>query len=263
MKLDGARVMITGASRGIGRQMAGDFAAAGARVALVARSADELGKLAADLGGDAYPADLGDPAQVEGLFDRIDDDGPIDVLVNNAGVENAASFRHSDPASIAQLYQINLVAPTELSRQALNRMVPRHRGRIVNVSSLGSVGATPGLVAYCASKAGLSHFTAGLRSELKGTGVGTTLVEVGPVLTGMLDNVHAYGPTARAFRRGARLGLLVDLDPEVVSAAVVAAVRRERRHVRLPRRAAPLMIIGEVPRRFTEFLLVGVDAHRP
>src|SRR4051812_17274202 len=93
MDLAGKRVLITGASRGIGEAMAIAFAGAGARVALVARSEGPLKELASRLGGTAYPADLCDPDTVDGLVDRVEaDGGPIDVLVNNAGVDVAGDF---------------------------------------------------------------------------------------------------------------------------------------------------------------------------
>jgi short-subunit dehydrogenase len=262
VNVSGRRVLITGASRGIGESTARAFADAGARVALVARSEEPLAKLAAELGGDAYPVDLANTAAIGGLFDRIETDGPVDVLVNNAGVELAGRFADTDAAAIDALFRINLLAPAELCRQALARMVPRGRGHIVNVSSLAGVAAVPGLTPYSASKAGMSQLTAGLRTETKGKGIGTTLVELGPVATGMLERVHDYGPTARAFGRGARLRVLVDLDPDRVAAAIVDAVRRDRRHVRMPKRAAALMMLGEAPRRLTEVMLTGLDHHR-
>jgi short-subunit dehydrogenase len=262
MELSGARVLVTGASRGIGESTARAFAERGARVALVARSEEVLAKLAAELGGEAYPTDLADPAALDGLFDRIEADGPVAVVVNNAGIDLAARFVDTDPAAIEALYRVNLLAPTELCRQALVRMLPRRRGHLVNVSSLAGVAALPGLVAYSASKAGLSQLTAALRAETKGTGIGTTLVELGPVVTDMLDSVHSYGPTARGFERGARIGVITDVDPDVVARAIVEAVRRDRRHVRLPRRSSLLMLIGEAPRRLTEIMLAGVDHHR-
>jgi short-subunit dehydrogenase len=262
MRLSGSRVLITGASRGIGEATARAFADAGARVALVARSEEPLAKLAAELGGDAYPVDLTDAGAVAGLFDRVEADGQVDVLVNNAGVELAARFVDTDPAAVESLFRLNLLAPAELCRQALARMVPRGRGHVVNVSSLAGVAAVPGLAPYSASKAGLSQLSAALRGEVKGRGIGITLVELGPVVTGMLERAHEYGPTARSFDRGARLGLLVDLDPARVAHAIVDAVARDRRHVRLPRRASLLMMIGEVPRRLTELMLTGVDHHR-
>ena len=98
VKLAGARVVVTGASRGIGAQLAEACAARGAQVALVARSREPLEKLAADLGGDAYAADLADPSAIAPLVQRIEADGPIDVLVNNAGVDLTGAFTELDPA---------------------------------------------------------------------------------------------------------------------------------------------------------------------
>src|SRR5438105_3765514 len=92
MELAGRRVLITGASRGIGQALAERFTAAGARVALVARSEGPLKELADRLGGIAYPCDLCEPDQVADLIDRVEADGPVDVLVNNAGVDLTGSF---------------------------------------------------------------------------------------------------------------------------------------------------------------------------
>src|SRR4051812_36179332 len=157
MELHGKRVLITGASRGIGEALARAFAADGATVALVARSAGAIEKLAADLGGTAHPADLGDPAQVATLIERVEhESGPIDVLVNNAGVDITKSivdFTHDD---VAQILQINLATPIDLSRQVIPGMLVRGRGHIVNISSLAACGVYPGVVAYSATKAGLS-----------------------------------------------------------------------------------------------------------
>src|SRR5215831_2462391 len=109
MELRGKRVVVTGASRGIGEVLAQKFAARGATVALVARSADAIEKLAADLGGSAHPADLGDAKQVATLINHIEDEaGPIDVLVNNAGIDIAGAFWDHTPEDVANIVQINL-----------------------------------------------------------------------------------------------------------------------------------------------------------
>lgn len=261
MNLSGKRIVVTGASRGIGERIARKAAAAGAQVALVARSREALEKLAADLGGDAYAADLSDAAGRAGLIARIDADGPIDVLVNNAGVDHAGRRVDVDAAALNSLFELNLHAPIELCRQVLPSMLERRAGHIVNMSSIaGTVGA-PGLTLYTASKAGLSHFTACLRAEIKGCGIGTTLVEFGPAATDMMDSLRGYGPTARSVRRFEQLKLLVELDPDVVAAAVVSAIQHDRRHVRLPKRAALFPMLAEMPRRMTELLLAGVDHH--
>ena len=135
MKLDGARVLITGASRGIGAQLAETCAARGARVALVARSEESLAKLAADLGGDAYPADLSDSTAIGPLVARVEADGPIDVLVNNAGVDLTGALIELPAEKIEQLLAVNLLAPMLLCRDVMPGMIGRGRGHILNVSS--------------------------------------------------------------------------------------------------------------------------------
>src|SRR5690348_14065671 len=137
MELAGRRVLITGASRGIGQALAEQFASAGARVALVARSEGPLKDLADRLGGTAHPADLGDPDQLANLIERVEaDGGPIDVLVNNAGIDRAAFFTHVSAADVEALYRLNLIAPVELTRQAVPRMLDRGRGHVVMMSSM-------------------------------------------------------------------------------------------------------------------------------
>jgi uncharacterized protein len=258
MQLLGSRVLITGASRGIGELVAKGCAAAGADVALVARSREPLEKLASDLGGRAYPADLADPDQVNTLIERVENDGPVDVLVNNAALDQPALLTDLAEGDIGRVIQVNLAAPMDLCRQVLPGMIRRGRGHVVNVSSLGACNALPGLGLYSSTKAGLSHFTAALRAELKGTAVRTTLVQIGPTQTEMWDRVTTQDAFARSIKRLRHQGLVVDLDPQVVADRIVSAIEHGRRHVRLPRRdiAFPLMVEG--PRRITEWLLTGV-----
>jgi uncharacterized protein len=259
MELRGKRVLITGASRGIGESLAHTFAGAGARVALVARNRDALEALAAELRGTAHAADLSDPLQVAGLIPRLEDeDGPIDVLVNNAGIENLGSFVDAPADEMRQVTQVNYLAPAELCRQAIPAMLRRGGGHIVNVSSMGGVTALPGAVTYCASKAALSHFTAGLRADLRGLPIGTTLVELGPIPTDMLAQGNDYGPTGKSFQRAYRLHVMVDVPREKVAVEVVKAVQTGRRHVRLPKRGALFPLLVEAPRRAAEIMLTGV-----
>jgi short-subunit dehydrogenase len=258
----GARVLVTGASRGIGDALARAFAAAGADVALVARSEGPLKELAAELGGTAYPTDLADTDQVSGLVERVEADGPLDVVVNNAGLDEVGWFPAMADDRLATILQVNLAAPMALCRHVIPRMLDRGKGHIVNVSSLSGVGMFPGLVAYSTTKAGLSHFTAGLRADLRGLPIDTTLVEVGPVPTDMLDGLSRYPPTVRSFRRFARIQLLPDVPKEKVAADVVEAVERRRRHVRHPKRALAFPLSVEWPRRLVEILLSGVPHRR-
>ena len=140
-------------------------------------------------------------------------------------------------------------------------MLRRGGGHIVNISSIAGCSVFPGLVAHSATKAALSHFTAGLRADLRGLPIGTTLVELGPIHTDMLAEAEDYEPTAKSFRRFYRTRLVVDVPREKVADEVVKAVQKGRRHVRLPKRAALFPMLCEAPRRATELLLTGVP-HR-
>ncbi len=262
MDLTGAHVVVTGASRGIGRQLVDLLAARGARLALVARNGDALDKIVAEVGVDraaAFRCDLGDARAIDGLIARIEADrGPVDVLVNNAGLDHTGAFTDMTAAEVRAVINVNLVAIAELSRQAIPGMTARRRGHIVNVSSIGGSLASAGVIVYCATKAGVNQFTAGLRAELKGTGVGTTLVEIGPVATEMMDHLREYAPSAASVRRLERAGLSPELDPAVVAGAMVHAIESGRRHVRLPRRQAPMSMLAEAPRRIGEIITLGL-----
>src|SRR5215207_5634380 len=195
MELSGSRVLVTGGSRGIGEALARRFGAEGARVALVARSAAAIDQLAAELGGTAHAADLTDPRQVGGLVERIEaEGGPVDVLVNNAGMEGGGTFDDETAEDLEHLFRLNLLTPAELTRQVLPGMLRRGRGHLVNISSLAGCAVFPGMASYSSSKAGLSQLTAGLRADLRGTSIGTTLVELGPIPTEMLDRVEGCEP---------------------------------------------------------------------
>src|SRR3954464_11107993 len=260
MELAGRRVVITGASRGIGQALAERFTAAGARVGLSARSEGPLKELPDRLGGIAYPCDLCDPDLLAGLIDRVEADGPVDVLMNNAGVDKAGFIDEISAADVETLYRLNLIAPVELCRQVVPRMLERGRGHVAVMSSMAGVGSYPGYSIYASSKAALNHFTACLRADLKGKPVGTTLVEVAFVVpTEMAENVKANPGIRKAADRFYSLHTLVDVPIEKLTAEVVDAVRHGRRHVRLPRRLAPLALLGEAPRRSVEMLLTGVD----
>lgn len=259
MELRGTRVLITGASRGIGESLAHAFAGAGATVALVARTKDSIQALAEELGGTAHPADLSDPKQVAILISHVEDEaGPINVLVNNAGVGTPAAFTEAPDEDLRQVTEVNYLAPAELCRQAIPRMLGRGGGHIVNISSIAGCAVVPGLVTYSASKAALSHFTAGLRADLRGLPISTTLVELGPILTDMLAEIEDYEPTAKAFQRSYRLRMAVDTPREKVADEVVEAVQKGRTHVRIPKRMALMSLLSEAPRRTLEMMLTGI-----
>lgn len=260
MDLPGAHVLITGASRGLGAGLAREFAVADAKVTLVARSQEAITELAREVDGWALPADLLDAAQVEGLVARAEAQAgcPVDVLVNNAGLDATQALTDFTHEQLSRIAELNLAVPMELSRQAIPGMVERGRGHIVNISSLAGTAVLPGMVPYAATKSALTHFTAGLRAELRGLPVGTTVVEVGLVPTEMRESVLSYRPTADSFRRLHRLQVLAETSPERVCRATVRAVVGDRRHVRLPRRSLLFPLLAEAPRRSVEWLITGV-----
>jgi short-subunit dehydrogenase len=201
---------------------------------------------------------------VSTLVHRVEDEaGPVDVLVNNAGVDISKSFTEYTARDIERIYRVNLLSPVELCRQAIPVMLQRGSGHIVNVSSLAGVGVFPGLTAYASTKAGLTHFTAGLRADLKGLPIGTTVVELGPIPTDMLSHVSDYRPTDDSFKRFYRLNLLADVSRETVADEVIGAVEKGRRHVRIPKRAVLFPLLSEAPRRMTEIFLTGVKHQEP
>lgn len=259
MELQGKRVLVTGASRGIGRALATAFAGAGAEVVLVARDAAALAALAEEVGGTAHPADLLDTSQMGQLIHRVEDEcGPVDVLVNNAGMAvTGPLWEHADGDVDAQV-RLNLTVPLELCRQAIPRMLRRGRGHLVNVASLAALAATPGMTTYAATKAGVAHGTAALRDELKGLPIGVTTVMVGGVPTDMLADGEAYPPFHQAFQRLRRIQLVPDTPADTLAAAVVHGVQRDKRTVYLPRRAMPFVALVEAPRLIVRSALTGV-----
>ncbi len=259
MQLAGRRVLITGASRGIGRALAAAFASAGATVALVARDGAALDALAAELGGTAHPADLLDPEQRNRLVHRVEDEaGPIDVLVNNAGLAHEGPLWESTADELERQVQLNLTVPLELCRQAVPRMLRRGSGHLVNVASMAALASVPGMTTYAATKAGLAHGTAALRDELKGLPVAVTTVMVGGVPTDMLATGESYEPFHKAFERLRRIQLVPDTTADALAGAVVKGVERGTRTVYLPRRAAPLVALVEAPRKMVNVALAGL-----
>ncbi|MCS5688286.1 MAG: SDR family NAD(P)-dependent oxidoreductase [Actinomycetota bacterium] len=260
MELQNTRVLVTGASRGIGASLARAFADAGARVALAARSIEELDALAYELGGSSYPLDVTDPDQLDGFVQRVEaDGGPIDVLVNNAGIETQDFVEDIDEDHLTQVVATNLLAPLRLTRQALPGMIRRGQGHLLYTSSLAAITPAPGLAPYGASKAGLTRFTESLRMEVKNTGVHVTTMHLGPVDTDMWDRVISNPAFDAAQRRLRQLHMLANVSPDKVASDAVEAVRKEKREVRHPKRLWVTMALAALPGRITEFLVGGVD----
>lgn len=259
--LNGAKVVITGGSQGIGAELAQQFADAGSNVLVVARSEGKLAAVADTVGGKYLVADLGNEEEVDGLFARcVAALGSIDVWINNAGVETSDAFVNIDDATIRQLVRLNVEATMILTRHATRYMADRGSGTVVQISSVAGAMTFPGLVPYVGSKAAVTHFTEGLRLEMARTGVNFLIVSPGPVQTEMwdrIDNDDPYG--AAALKRMKMLLSLPTLKPTKLAKAVVAGVAGGKRVVRLPRRYGPYFWLNNAPRRIGELALAGID----
>lgn len=181
-KLDGLRVLITGASSGIGRAMAVLAAEAGAKLLLTARREDRLEELLEVVhakGADAkyVVGDVTDPAVRQKLLEKVQHDYQgLDVLVNNAGVGAYGNFAEASPERLRQLMEVNFFAPVELTRLFLPMLEKGRTPAICNVSSVLAHRAVPGKSEYCASKFALHGFSDALRAELSSKGVDVILV---------------------------------------------------------------------------------------
>ena len=189
VELKGSRVLVTGASSGIGAGLADAFARAGATVGMCARRADRLAETAErcrEHGVDTHTwtTDLADPVAVDRLArDAVDAMGGVDVLVNNAGIPKRRHVTALDADTVDTVMQVNALAPMRLTLALLPQMLERGSGRIVNVSSVAATLSSPAEAAYSASKAALSVFSESMAVDLWNTGVKVLVVYPGIVDT--------------------------------------------------------------------------------
>ncbi|MBL8490279.1 MAG: SDR family oxidoreductase [Rhodocyclaceae bacterium] len=219
------RALITGASAGIGAELARVMAAEGHDLVLVARSRDKLADLAAELrqgfGVDVrvHPLDLTARQATAQLADGLDAAGlEVDILVNNAGVIEVGPFQAMEAAAVARLTDLNIGALTALTRLMLPAMAARGRGRILNVASVAAFQPVPSMAVYAATKAYVLSFTEALSEEMRGTGVTLTALCPGLTDTNMMADIKSGSATARGIP-----GLLVS-DPADVAREGYAAM---------------------------------------
>jgi short-subunit dehydrogenase len=181
--------LITGGSSGIGEATARLLHSRGYRVALVARSAQRLQRLAEQLGTGAFarPCDVGDISSLPGLVDDVVAQfGGLDVLVNNAGVHHRGSMLRHTPEQLAQMITVNTAAPIALTRLAADRMPTG--SVVVNVASLAGKVPVPGSATYSGSKAGLRFWALAAAEDLAVRGIRIANVNPGPVDSGFFDD---------------------------------------------------------------------------
>ena len=223
-RLSGKRVLITGASSGVGMVAARDFVADGATVALLARRGDRLERLAEELGPAAhvFTVDVADPDAVATAVDAADSAlGGLDVVINAAGVADAVSLAELDAAAWRRVIDINLSGTFYVARQSALRMRAAGGGVIINIGSDLAHMGVPNFVHYCAAKAGVVGMTKGMAAELAPT-VRVNAVCPGPIDTPMMEAQLALSDDPAAAREDAtkKVPLRRFASPEEVVAAI-------------------------------------------
>jgi NADP-dependent 3-hydroxy acid dehydrogenase YdfG len=224
-------ILITGASKGIGRAAAAELARRGHRVVATARDPQTLRDL--DV-AQRLRLDVTDQASVDAAVAQA---GEIDVLISNAGVIFRAAVEASPAAEIERLYALNTVGAIRVAQAVLPQMRERRKGRLLFVSSVGGRTVFPGNAAYAATKWALEAFAEALAMEVAGFGIDVTLAQPGPVSSGALDDPLAYrlpdDPYAALFSGG---GIPKDtmISPEQVAEALADLVERPTVPLRVP-----------------------------
>jgi short-subunit dehydrogenase len=236
MTLPYRSAVITGASSGIGAELARQLAAQGVPVGLTARRAETLEALAAEIrraGGTAVvaPADAGDRAATHAAIGRIAEAlGPIDLLIANAGLGlGTAAFRF-DAEDFERMVRVNLLGAAYAIEAVLPEMLRRRRGHLVGVSSIAAYRGIPGSAGYCATKAGLSALLEGLRAELRHQHITVTTVHPGFIDTPMTEGGDGPQPFKMGVDRAARI--------------ILRGIASRRREVNFPRRMVALMSLA-------------------
>ncbi|WP_034269386.1 SDR family oxidoreductase [Haloechinothrix halophila] len=241
-------IAVTGGARGIGAATAAALTRAGATVAI-----GDIDPEAANAGDHALalPVDVTDRDALTSFLDTVERRlGPIDVLINNAGIMPLTRIEDEQDTATARILAINLHAVIHGSREAARRMRPRG-GHIVNVASVAARIPFPGGATYAATKFGVLGFSEAIRAELRESDVDVSCVLPGFVRTELaagLPEVPGFAP----------------ITPDDVAAAIVATLRRPRFEVYVPRRIGPMLRLSTLTgRRFSEWLQRMLRAETP
>jgi NAD(P)-dependent dehydrogenase (short-subunit alcohol dehydrogenase family) len=243
--LTGTVVAITGGARGIGRATARALLAQGARIAIgdidsamAAETAEELGH-----GTIGLPLDVTDRASFDGFLHEVERQlGPLEVLINNAGIMPIGPFVAETDATAARLVDINLNGVILGSKLALERFLPRNRGHLVNIASVAGKGGFPGGATYCATKHAVVGLSEAIRAEVRSTAIDVSIVMPVVVNTELGSGLQKT--------RGIKV-----VEPDDVANAIVEAVQTGRVDVWVPRAMQTLFrAMNLVPRGFADFI---------
>jgi NADP-dependent 3-hydroxy acid dehydrogenase YdfG len=250
--LSGKVAAITGAARGIGKATAKALVQKGCRVAIGDLDLTLAEQTAAELGGGtiALRVDVTDRASLEGFLDEAEKQlGPLDVMVNNAGIMPVTPFMEEGDDSIHRQIEINVYGVVTGTQLALERMLPRRSGHVVNLASSAGKAGVPGIATYSGTKHAVVGFTEAMRAEFRDSGVNFTYVMPVTVNTALTEGVSDT--------RGVK-----KVEPEEVGNAIVDALEVSRVDVYIPRSLKYTVAVGGIlPRGVREAMarLMGVD----
>jgi short-subunit dehydrogenase len=238
MNWKGRKVLITGASSGIGEGLALAVAKKGAVLGLLARREDLLRELAAKCekaGGvaRAYPADVTDPSAVEEAFQQfIHEFSTVDILIANAGIGgNSESVRSYHPESVKQVVDVNLNGAVNAVYAVLPRMLEQGHGQLVAISSLAGFRGLPKSAAYSASKAALTTFFESVRLDVKDKGIDVTIIQPGFIKTPLTAGRHNHMP------------FLMELDDAIP--LFIRAIEKRKKFAAFPWQLATIVRAGK------------------
>ena len=251
--LPGKVVVVTGGGRGIGAATARALTERGAHVAIGDVDLETAEATAAALGGRAIALrlDVTDRPGFTAFLDEVEARlGPIDVLINNAGIMPLATIDAEDDAAVIRQLEINLHAVIHGTKEAVRRMRPRGTGHVVNVASTAGKAGFAGGATYCACKHGVVGFSEAVRGELRGSGI-----EISVVMPGIVQTELATGlPEARGVK---------SVTPEAVAAAIAGALEKPYFDVFVPKSIAPIHAFMQIlPRRAREAFARALKADR-
>ncbi len=217
MQLRDSKVLLTGATGGLGAAMARAIKAEGGRLVLSGRNREVLDALAEELDAIAAPCDLTDRAALRAL---LAEHGDADVLIANAAVPASGALDSFTEDELDRVVEANLTAPIQMVRAVVPGMVERGRGHVVLISSLGGKVASPGASMYAATKFGIRGFAFGLRQDLERTGVGVSVISPG--------FIREAGMFAKSGAEGTLPPGVGTSSPQEVADATVDAIQRDR-----------------------------------
>ena len=247
-------VLITGASSGIGRGLALEFARRGSAVGLFARREDSLREVAAEIesaGGQAQvlAGDVLDAEALRTAADKLGDTfGAVDVLIANAGIGGSTDAASLDPASVAKVINVNILGPTNSVAAVLPKMLVRGSGHLVVISSLAAYRGLPKSAAYCASKAAVSALFESLRIDLEPRGIKVTIIHPGFIRTPLTAD------------RQARLPWLLEVDD--AANRIIGAIEAEKKSFAFPWQLATIVRAGMLMPNFLYDWIVRSNSFR-